>query len=104
MGVGKHQPFGSILIDKRMLEEPHLKLHAKDAGNGFVDVVNRHHSFMHSIGELCKSLRSQVGINAGIEGHHAGLLAVTSHMMGVPHHIDAIQVAHHKPAKAPPMA
>ena len=104
MGFRTHQPSGSILIDKRMLEESHLELHAKDAADGFVYFVNRHHSFLHCIGQLCKSLCSQVGINAGIEGHHAGLLAVTGHMMGVPNHIDAIQVAHYKTAKAPPMA
>ena len=58
MGVRTHQPSGSILIDKRMFKESHLELHAKDTADGFVDVVNRHHSFLHSIGQLCKSLCS----------------------------------------------
>ena len=94
--------FGCCLdVDIRMLEEAHLKLEPQDAAASPVYLLLAQFAILDGGDELCVGLATQVFVHSGTQRHHASLLQVARHMVGLPDAVDAVEVGNDKATEAP---
>ena len=84
-----------------MLEEAHLKLEPQDAATSLVYLLLAHLAILDGGDELCVGLATQVFVHSGTQRHHASLLQVARHMVGLPDAVDAVEIGNDKATEAP---